>query len=483
LSTDPNFANAYTEADSTGASAVKTNSRPNSRQHYPPADSDELGSGVTATQGTGTTLDSQGRPARKRSLLDGQQTFSVSSAGEGATRNITASNNSANAAAPSAVRRNSGGRRRTGSAGSGTRANRVQHAPGAQSSQSTPTTDRSTAKPKKKGVARFLALLTCCGGQPAEENADEATQEASKRIQKPRPTQPMQAMASGRPDESQVATSATESKDILPAGSENTHDIASSTEKSTTLPPVTSQQNARSQPLATQEFSEKTISTAPVDAVTSTQRNVDKSLPATPATGGRPPAPRLFRSESERHAAQVAAWPPTPLVSEEPLSEESEEEAINDRTPEQARVDEDLELNEAQPHVPIAPNELAPTMPPPEIRRQSTGRPGLSRGEASSIVSSAPQPPIPATERQIQASPLAAARHEEVSTAPAVPQIKALLPAMRPEHKGRKCLVLDLDETLVHSSFKVGDLISSQSLLTDISVDSPSSRFYDSRGD
>ncbi|KAK2606396.1 hypothetical protein QQS21_003215 [Conoideocrella luteorostrata] len=30
-----------------------------------------------------------------------------------------------------------------------------------------------------------------------------------------------------------------------------------------------------------------------------------------------------------------------------------------------------------------------------------------------------------------------------------------LLPPIAPEHKGRKCLVLDLDETLVHSSFKI----------------------------
>ena len=34
-------------------------------------------------------------------------------------------------------------------------------------------------------------------------------------------------------------------------------------------------------------------------------------------------------------------------------------------------------------------------------------------------------------------------------------QPKALLPPIAAEHKGRKCLVLDLDETLVHSSFKV----------------------------
>lgn len=34
-------------------------------------------------------------------------------------------------------------------------------------------------------------------------------------------------------------------------------------------------------------------------------------------------------------------------------------------------------------------------------------------------------------------------------------QERWLLPPQRPEHKGRKCLVLDLDETLVHSSFKI----------------------------
>ncbi len=40
--------------------------------------------------------------------------------------------------------------------------------------------------------------------------------------------------------------------------------------------------------------------------------------------------------------------------------------------------------------------------------------------------------------------------------APDQPQ-RFLLPPQAPEHKGRKCLVLDLDETLVHSSFKVGN--------------------------
>lgn len=40
-------------------------------------------------------------------------------------------------------------------------------------------------------------------------------------------------------------------------------------------------------------------------------------------------------------------------------------------------------------------------------------------------------------------------------TAPDQPQQEWLLPPILPQHQGRKCLVLDLDETLVHSSFKV----------------------------
>lgn len=40
-------------------------------------------------------------------------------------------------------------------------------------------------------------------------------------------------------------------------------------------------------------------------------------------------------------------------------------------------------------------------------------------------------------------------------TAPDQPQQEWLLPPIQPHLKGRKCLVLDLDETLVHSSFKV----------------------------
>lgn len=51
--------------------------------------------------------------------------------------------------------------------------------------------------------------------------------------------------------------------------------------------------------------------------------------------------------------------------------------------------------------------------------------------------------------------PTSAQADPVVAVAEPVPEQKWLLPPIQPHHKGRKCLVLDLDETLVHSSFKI----------------------------
>jgi RNA polymerase II subunit A small phosphatase-like protein len=58
----------------------------------------------------------------------------------------------------------------------------------------------------------------------------------------------------------------------------------------------------------------------------------------------------------------------------------------------------------------------------------------------------------------VEDAPTADAGHDEIvgEDSQAAPEQKQwLLPPVRPEHQGRKCLVLDLDETLVHSSFKL----------------------------
>lgn len=65
------------------------------------------------------------------------------------------------------------------------------------------------------------------------------------------------------------------------------------------------------------------------------------------------------------------------------------------------------------------------------------------------------------TVSQLPAVPTAAINQTPEPSAVAFeqPQQKFLLPPVRQEHKGKKCLVLDLDETLVHSSFKVSTVL------------------------
>ena len=63
-----------------------------------------------------------------------------------------------------------------------------------------------------------------------------------------------------------------------------------------------------------------------------------------------------------------------------------------------------------------------------------------TRDEASNKATLPPPPPVP---------------ESTTSEAAPEPEQKWLLPPIAPRFKGKKCLVLDLDETLVHSSFKV----------------------------
>ena len=74
-------------------------------------------------------------------------------------------------------------------------------------------------------------------------------------------------------------------------------------------------------------------------------------------------------------------------------------------------------------------------------------------GNAEQSYTSLPPPPpgpVPAVP-----NPPTSHLNEAMPVFAAEPAQKSLLPPQAPEFKGKKCLVLDLDETLVHSSFKV----------------------------
>ncbi|KKY27999.1 putative nli interacting factor-like phosphatase [Phaeomoniella chlamydospora] len=111
---------------------------------------------------------------------------------------------------------------------------------------------------------------------------------------------------------------------------------------------------------------------------------------------------------------------PTPPADEEAAP-------ISDRTEKQIKRDSDIDMLDAPPVdemqvTPSAADEAAIALPPP---------PPLVNKEQPHAQE---VPSVPATSFEGQ---------------------KWLLPPVAPQLKGRKCLVLDLDETLVHSSFKI----------------------------
>ena len=129
---------------------------------------------------------------------------------------------------------------------------------------------------------------------------------------------------------------------------------------------------------------------------------------------------------------------------------------------------QDVIMEEAEPHKTAAPavNVEPPSTPQPasgglSSEQDDTAMPDASAEESENTHAHAdiespeepedrtiPPPPPPSGPGPAVATPFPVTETVEEPR-------KWLLPPITAEHKGRKCLVLDLDETLVHSSFKV----------------------------
>ncbi|KAI1059185.1 hypothetical protein LB507_003599 [Fusarium sp. FIESC RH6] len=129
-------------------------------------------------------------------------------------------------------------------------------------------------------------------------------------------------------------------------------------------------------------------------------------------------AERENRESKQSVPPSVTVEPPKPTPTEE-------EPQVADKTPKPNNGDVDMQ------DAPTEELEEAPEAPAVEVPTQRT------------IL---PPPPGPAV--------VAPSQFTDAGPSAPEPQ-KWLLPPIAPEHKGRKCLVLDLDETLVHSSFKI----------------------------
>jgi RNA polymerase II subunit A small phosphatase-like protein len=131
---------------------------------------------------------------------------------------------------------------------------------------------------------------------------------------------------------------------------------------------------------------------------------------------------------------QISITNPTPTATPVlPRPSAEQERIIQDQTEEQKQIDNDIEMKD----VPLSTNDV-----------HQEGEEKDAEAEAEHPKVDLPPPP-PLVERQV------AVQHQTADVAEAAEPQKYLLGPIAPRFQGKKCLVLDLDETLVHSSFKV----------------------------
>ncbi|OSS48540.1 hypothetical protein B5807_07612 [Epicoccum nigrum] len=163
------------------------------------------------------------------------------------------------------------------------------------------------------------------------------------------------------------------------------------------------------------------------------QRTSSKKQPASETHQPTIPVqPGLLQTDQPAINVQNPTPGATPVVPSRPSEEQ--QRIIEDQTEEQKQLDADIEMKD----VPISIRDVH------------------QEGEDEAVPHATPEhpkidlpPPPPLDERQ-HAIQKQTSELSDVSE----PQ-KYLLGPIEPRFKGKKCLVLDLDETLVHSSFKI----------------------------
>lgn len=132
---------------------------------------------------------------------------------------------------------------------------------------------------------------------------------------------------------------------------------------------------------------------------------------------------------------QISVQTPTPGTTPvQPRPSIEQQQIIHDRTQSQEEKDQDIEMKD----VPLAAN---------EVRQEGEEASTEVQDEIPPKVDLPPPPPLEQRQNAVQ--------NQTTDISMSEPQQKYLLGPIRPEFHGKKCLVLDLDETLVHSSFKV----------------------------
>ncbi len=333
----------------------------------------------------------------------------------------------------------------------------------------TPSAPANERKPKKRAVSRFLHLLNCCNG-PDNATAEPDTQPVPakpKGLQQTRGRQPPPVV---KPTPSAADSSTGESKEAAdgniggPPYLEHTPASKPKMLNQQTLPTEKTDKTEKTENI---EYSEKTETTETTEKTEKaektgeTQKVIFPDNPghtadakedlADPGTQNQALSPLSATPENTiRHDDQSEQLQSiVPVIASNTEDTESTKVPLpnenaagkapaldDDRSPKQEESDSDVLMTDAPP--------IAPA--PDGASRNPDG----SRDESQPHINLPPPPPRNGQDRAaggIGRSPSNAATQNEKQ--------QFLLPPLQPRFRGKKCLVLDLDETLVHSSFKV----------------------------
>lgn len=282
-------------------------------------------------------------------------------------------------------------------------------------------------RPKRRGG--FLSFLNCCS---APENAntveggDQAVPAKKAKVlqQKPgrQPTPVVKANASAG------ESSTGESKEVVEESSIGGPEYSElkPAAKPTMITRSSKDKVPAVQPVAQAPPASSTTETAEAPAATEIR---DPPLPPLPASDvSSPPEANTGQHSIETMPLTASNGPPQVIEPDQSVAEQGT--TINDRTPQQEQADSDIAMVDAPP--------LAPA-----VEEQTTTAREMTQAQVN-----LPPPPRNGQDTAVSGSSAVTPSDKQ----------RWLLPPLQPHFKGRKCLVLDLDETLVHSSFKVSTI-------------------------
>ena len=294
---------------------------------------------------------------------------------------------------------------------------------------SPPAANKIPERKKGRGIPRLLSFLNCCSA-PEDANPIDSDNQISppRKTNKLQPSQGRQATPTRKPDASAAESSTAESKEMSDEkiGGPPYSDI-----KAAELPKIQDREpesSSASQPPTSASQDSKDSKREEKSPIRQSPVPTDQE-PIVSSTNMIIP-PEEETSYGQANAPGTAS--PIPLEPSTTTTPPAES-VINDRTREQEEKDKDIEMVDAPSEEPV------------------------DDGSMQMADSNQALPPPPPLAPQIdQGSSSVGANRSSVTSANALNERQTwLLPPVRPEFYGKKCLVLDLDETLVHASFKV----------------------------